>query len=91
MNAPADTTIDASSSAIRLDAMSKLELVDRMDELLSKATALSLVTYGEQGETFRRLSDANQDIFMWTLGDMIQEIHNAWGAYFSRLTKEDRA
>jgi hypothetical protein len=92
MNARANTTIlDTNSTENQPDVMSTLDLADRMDELLSKAMALSLVTYAEQGETFRRLSDDAQDVYMWALSDMIKDIEKTWKTYFESAPKEWRA
>jgi hypothetical protein len=81
---------DQLSIANALDRMSTLGLHDRIDELLTKATALSLVTYGEQGHTFRSLSGDMQDVYMWTLSDMISEIHDTWAAYLNSVQRDSR-
>ena len=52
---------------------SVLAAQDRMQAALLKAKSLSLVTYGEQGETFRSLKDDDQEVILWTLSDLVCE------------------
>lgn len=48
--------------------------IDHFDAIrvaLLKAQAVSAVTFGESGETFRNLNDDYQDVLMWTISGLI--------------------
>lgn len=57
----------------------------------SPLTALLSMTYGEQGATFRVLSDDLQDAFMWACSMLASEIQELTAALQEELTAEGRA
>jgi len=61
-----------------LAGLSNVDLRDRVGEFLSKARALSMMTWADQGEAFRNLSPDIQDEFMWALSGMLDEVKAAW-------------
>lgn len=56
---------------LRLDAMNDLS------SALRKAEALSLMIYGDAGDSFRNLLDSYQDYFTWALSDLLSDAVNA--------------
>ena len=50
-----------------------IDCLDGLNETLSKAQALSYMTWGESGEKFRGMCDEMQDVYMWALSDLIKE------------------
>jgi len=46
---------------------------DDLHEALLKAKALSYMTYGNAGESFRSMGDEVQDEFLWALSDLLVE------------------
>lgn len=57
----------------------------------SQLTALLSMTCGEQGATFRMLSDDLQDAFMWACSMLASEIQELTDALQEQLTSEGRA
>jgi len=47
---------------------------DRLSARLQRAQALVAMTYGEQGEAFRRMADTIQDNYMWAVRDLLAAI-----------------
>lgn len=49
--------------------------IDRLDSLIeaiAKAQAMVYMTYGESGDSFRKMSRETQDNFLWALCDHIE-------------------
>lgn len=46
---------------------------DTLDRKLSQAHALSLLLFGEQGETFRFMSNDDQDRVCWLMSNLIED------------------
>jgi len=63
--------------AAALTAASDLELRDFISERITKADALAAHTYGESGDSFRNLTDALQDNYLWALADLLREVKQA--------------
>jgi len=57
----------------------------------SQLTALLSMTCGEQGTTFRMLSDDLQDAFLWACNMIASEIQELTPALQKQLTAEGRA
>jgi len=70
--------LDAAGQLVDLSKVSVVDLRDRIGGYLSKARALSMMTWADQGEAFRNLSGDIQDEFMWALSGMIDEVKSAW-------------
>jgi hypothetical protein len=70
--------LNAAGKLSDLGTLSVVELRDRIGEYVSKARALSMMTWADQGESFRNLSHDIQDEFMWALSGMLDEIKRAW-------------
>ncbi len=49
----------------------ELDAFDTLSAAVTKARALSMMTYGNAGESFRDISDALQDEYLWALGDLL--------------------
>lgn len=71
-------SLNAAGQVVDLSSVSVLDLQDRVSGYLSKAHALSMMTWADQGEAFRNLSGDIQDEFMWALSGMLDEIRGAW-------------
>ncbi len=54
------------------------EVRDQIHCRISQLEAQLAMTYGEQGEAFRSMSDALQDSYMWACGMAIREIRQLW-------------
>lgn len=50
------------------------DILFEMGNLLVQAQALTAMTWGEPGETFRAQDDRIQDGFMWTLDSLVARI-----------------
>jgi hypothetical protein len=70
--------LNAAGQLTDLYKLSDVELRDRIGEFVSKARALSMMTWADQGESFRNLSHDIQDEFMWALSGMLDEVKAAW-------------
>lgn len=71
-------SLNAAGQVVDLSSVSIVDLQDRVSGYLSKAHALSMMTWADQGEAFRNLSHDIQDEFMWALSGMLDEIRSAW-------------
>lgn len=49
----------------------RLSAVDDLSGAVRKAQALSLMTYGEAGQSFRSMGDGAQDYFLWALHGLL--------------------
>jgi hypothetical protein len=69
-----------------------LETLDRANMLSDQLSALLLMTFGEGGESFRSMSDVNQDNYMSACHDMAVElreiVHSLGTADVVRLAAE---
>lgn len=54
------------------------EIRDQIHCRIGQLEAQLVMTYGEQGEAFRNMSDALQDSYMWACGMAIREIQQLW-------------
>jgi hypothetical protein len=70
--------LNAAGQLSDLSNLSVMDLRDRVGGFVSKARALSMMTWADQGEAFRNLSDDIQDEFMWALSGMLDEVKGAW-------------
>lgn len=70
--------LNAAGKLADLASLDIVDLRDRIGEYVSKARALSMMTWADQGESFRNLSHDIQDEFMWALSGMLDEIKAAW-------------
>lgn len=50
-----------------------LDAFDTLNAAVTKAHALSMMTYGNAGESFRDMADALQDEYLWALGDLLSD------------------
>lgn len=49
----------------------RLSAMDDLSSALRKAEALSLMTYGDAGDSFRNMGDGAQDYFLWALHGLL--------------------
>ncbi|WP_406622491.1 hypothetical protein [Acidovorax sp. SDU_ACID1] len=50
-----------------------LDAYDALNAAVTKAHAMSMMTYGNAGECFRCMSNALQDEYLWALGDLLSD------------------
>ena len=82
---------DAASSAVR-DAPCLAQRLSAMDDLsgaLRKAEALSLMTYGDAGDSFRSIGDGAQDNFLWALHGLLCTATEALDRLMHLAAQED--
>ncbi|NID06820.1 hypothetical protein HBF26_18180 [Luteibacter jiangsuensis] len=70
--------LNAAGKLTDLASLEVVDLRDRIGEYVSKARALSMMTWADQGESFRNLSHDVRDEFMWALSGMLDEVKAAW-------------
>lgn len=56
----------------QIAAHSCIDQLDALNEAIAKAQAMVYMTYGESGDSFRRMSRETQDNFLWALCDHIE-------------------
>ncbi|MFT3818311.1 MAG: hypothetical protein QM750_11865 [Rubrivivax sp.] len=65
-----------------------MELEDELTKKLIQLDAMLDMTWGEQGESFRCLSDENQGNFMWACSDVASEVRRLASQLSGALREE---
>lgn len=74
MTADKITSMFTSTPGVYAIVGTHLDIEDQLNARILQLEAMLNVTSGEQGETFRMLSDVIQDNYMWACSSAIREI-----------------
>ena len=69
-----NATLTMAELSMTESAPNALEEINTAHALATKLNALLAMTYGDQGESFRCMSDCIQDEYMWACSDMAEEL-----------------